>query len=119
MARRTREQIEAAKRRSETAWKYRLKTVYGLTPEEYWALYEAQGGRCAIRGCHATGKTKRLGVEHDHETGFIRGLACSTHNTWFGRAGDDPAVFDSAASYLRDPPAFAVIGRRAVPDQDK
>jgi Recombination endonuclease VII len=117
VARRTKEQIEAAKRRSETSWKYRLKREYGLTPDDYWALYEAQGRKCAIARCHATGKTRRLSVEHDHSSGYIRGLACSTHNSWFGRAGDDPAVFESAASYLRTPPAFAVIGKRAVPSQ--
>lgn len=67
---------------------------FQITGEQYWALYEAQGGRCAV--CRiATGKTKRLAVEHDHkaeciqrgdhpaDTGCplcIRGLACGPCN---------------------------------------
>jgi hypothetical protein len=37
---------------------------YGLTETEYRALYRAQGGRCYV--CRvATGKSRRLGVDHN------------------------------------------------------
>jgi hypothetical protein len=49
----------------------RVATVYGLTDGAYWALYEAQGGRCAIcgrgQGNPNGRKGKRnLAVDHDH-----------------------------------------------------
>jgi hypothetical protein len=31
------------------------------------------------------------------------------HNEWIGRAGDNPEIFDSLASYLRDPPAREML----------
>jgi hypothetical protein len=49
---------------------------YGLTEVEYRVLYRAQGGRCYV--CRkATGKSRRLGVDHDHLTGEVRGLVCT------------------------------------------
>ena len=87
-----------------------------FTAEDYWQLYESQGGKCAVFSCRANGRTKHLTVEHDHscENGHhparwcracVRGLTCGMHNEWIGRAGDEPEVFDSLAAYLRDPPA--------------
>lgn len=81
----------------------------GITGEEYRALYEAQGGKCAGPKCRATGKSKALAVDHDHETGEIRGLLCGPHNQDIGRYGDDPANFEAMAEYLRNPPARAVL----------
>lgn len=53
-----------------------VQRTYGLTPTEYRALYRAQGGRCYV--CRkAAGKAKRLGVDHDHLTGEVRGLVCT------------------------------------------
>ena len=49
---------------------------YGVTEAEYRALYRAQGGRCYV--CQkAAGKAKRLGVDHNHLTGEVRGLVCT------------------------------------------
>lgn len=53
-----------------------VERTYGLQADEYRALYYAQGGRCY--GCReATGKARRLGVEHDHLTGEVRALVCT------------------------------------------
>jgi hypothetical protein len=87
----------------------RLERVYGITPDQYDALYAAQGGRCAI--CRtATGKARRLAVEHNHGTGEVRGLACGPCNILIGKLGDDPVAFELIADYLRRPPARAVLG---------
>jgi hypothetical protein len=52
------------------------KYGYQITELEYRALYRAQGGRCYV--CRkATGKARRLGVDHDHLTGEVRGLVCT------------------------------------------
>lgn len=86
----------------------RVQKVYGLAPGEYARLYAIQGGRCAVYGCRATGKTKKLAVDHDHKTGAVRGLLCGPHNQLLGYAGDDPIVFRSLAEYLECPPASVV-----------
>lgn len=49
---------------------------YEITPAEYRALYRAQGGRCFV--CRrASGKAKRLGVDHNHLTSEVRALLCT------------------------------------------
>jgi hypothetical protein len=92
----------------------RVENVYGLKPGEYEALRAAQEGRCAI--CRrATGKTRRLSVDHDHKLeridlrGSVRGLLCRPCNDMLGHARDDVQVFIRAARYLLEPPARAVL----------
>lgn len=99
------------KAQKEAAHDKRVQRVYGLAPGEYQRLYEAQGGRCAILGCRATGTgKKRLAVDHDHKTGKVRGLLCSTHNQMLGDHGDNPEAFQSIANYLESPPAYEILG---------
>lgn len=53
------------KRRSKAAKEKRVEKVYGISAEEYDAILAFQSGRCAV--CQvATGRTKRLAVDHDH-----------------------------------------------------
>lgn len=86
-----------------------LKT-YGITSEQYEFLYKAQGGSCYIC-CRAKGISKKLAVDHDHATGYVRGLLCTTCNKILGHFRDDPRVADRAADYLLHPPAFRAIGK--------
>lgn len=94
---------------------------YGLTPEEYQSLCDKQNGRCAICGGR---ESRRLAVDHCHETGEIRGLLCSGCNgAKLGRLGHDierietraaeleakAALHRRAAEYLRNPPARGVL----------
>ncbi len=94
----------------------RVATIYGITVEFYWKLYEFQNGMCYI--CErAYGKTKRLAVDHDHkcEAGHpvenacelcVRGLLCTMCNRKIvGHLRDDPAAFRRGAEYLENPPA--------------
>jgi hypothetical protein len=53
-----------------------LRWLYGLTPEQYDEMLEAQGGVCAICGGISGGKRKRLFVDHSHDTGAVRALIC-------------------------------------------
>jgi hypothetical protein len=53
-----------------------VQKKYGLTPDEYRALFYAQGGKCYVCG-RAKGKSRRLGVDHNHLTGEVRGLVCT------------------------------------------
>jgi hypothetical protein len=49
-----------------------LKMRYQLTPDEYAQMLIAQGGKCAV--CEKPFRT--IDVDHDHDTGDVRGLLC-------------------------------------------
>lgn len=71
----------------------------GVTDEDYARMLEAQGGRCAISGCPRTPKTRRFHVDHDHKTGYVRGLLCHWHNRIMPR---DSREARALARYLAD-----------------
>lgn len=50
------------------------------------------------KGCHVKGS---LSVDHDHETGEVRGLLCNLCNTGLGKFKEDPSLLTKAASYLK------------------
>lgn len=60
----------------------RVQRVYGLKPGEYQEMLDKQGGVCAI--CGRRPVTIRLAVDHDHETGRVRGLLCRRCNRALG-----------------------------------
>lgn len=98
---------EARKRSRLKSHATRIEKIYGITGEQYWALYEAQGGRCAI--CRwASGKVKRLAVDHDHGTGRVLGLLCGRCNVNRGFYGNESLV--RWIEYNLDPPAPKIIG---------
>lgn len=79
---------------------YMLKSKYGLTLEEYDKLLEHQGGLCAICEKVPRGRGGLAPVDHDHETGDIRGILCSNCNHMLGHAKDDPGILRAGAAYL-------------------
>ena len=58
-----------------TRWK---SQGINLTTERYNEILADQGGVCAI--CFSPPKSCRLAVDHDHETGNIRGILCDYCN---------------------------------------
>lgn len=77
-----------------------LKFHYGLTIEQYERAIEKQNGLCAIcKKICACGK--RLAVDHNHETGKLRGLLCMRCNTAIGLLEEDTERFSSAVTYLK------------------
>ena len=63
-----------------SVWKSTLKFKYDITPEIYDAMYEDQGGKCYFCS-DGPGRGKgRLAVDHDRDTGFVRGLLCRPCN---------------------------------------
>ncbi len=48
-----------------------------------------------------SGRVRRLSIDHDHNTGDIRGLLCHNCNVAIGHLNDDPELLDAAAGYLR------------------
>lgn len=81
--------------------RWNLKKNYGISPEEYDELLQAQNNHCAC--CDATmadRSGKPLHVDHEHRTGLIRGLLCSHCNRALGNVSDDPARLRRLAAYL-------------------
>ena len=74
-----------------------LQYNYGLSEEDYQDLFEKQDGKCAI--CSEPGK---LGVDHNHTTGQIRGLLCRQCNTAIGSLKESQDLLDSAKGYLKN-----------------
>jgi hypothetical protein len=105
----------------EVSWASRIRREWNIEPELYWAIYDAQGGRCAMPRCTATGKTKMLAVEHDHDVArrecdhdpkrgckrCIRGLMCGPHN--YELIGKFKNSLQDALDYLAHPPAREVL----------
>jgi hypothetical protein len=95
---------DEVKRRKAAAHGKAIERTYGLTAEQYQQLKELQGGACAI--CQrARGISKRLAVDHDHQTGKVRGLLCGPCNKMLGHARDNPGFFARAIYYLNYPPS--------------
>jgi len=61
-----------------------LKNNYGITVEYYKELFIQQGGECAICRKPQSEFNYPLHVDHDHQTGKVRGLLCSGCNTGLG-----------------------------------
>lgn len=80
-------------------WRYGLRRRHGMTEQEFDVLFERQGGACVIcsrafkgtRGCH---------VDHNHETGHVRGLLCHGCNTGIGLLGEDRERISRVLDYL-------------------
>jgi len=72
----------------------------GFSVAHYEVLLAAQGGGCAICGAKEQASGRRLAIDHDHASGKIRGLLCTSCNIVLGRFSDDAQRFTSAARYL-------------------
>jgi hypothetical protein len=82
---------------------YRLKYEFGITVEDYNRMVEDQGGNCAICLLPPAGtgrNTQRLHIDHDHETGEIRGLLCHACNTSLGQLAEDHERMQRMIDYV-------------------
>ena len=76
-----------------------LKDRYGITVEQYEEMLAAQGGKCALCG-GMMDEGRRLAVDHDHETGEVRGILHVRCNTAIALFKDSPEICRKAAEYL-------------------
>lgn len=87
-----------------TSWLRRLR-VLGITEDDYLRLMEIQGGCCAIcRTDEPWSRSSTWAVDHDHDTGAVRGLLCSRCNRGLGHFKDDITRLRAAIAYLEEPP---------------
>lgn len=76
--------------------------LYGITPEQYCVLWGS--GHCPIcKRTFSAAPNRRPVLDHDHDTGLLRGLICAGCNYTLGTRKDD--WFLAAAQYLVTPPA--------------
>lgn len=73
----------------------RLERLYGLTPEGLEQLIASQDGLCAV--CV---ERPAQHVDHDHETGFVRGVLCFCCNAALGQMRDDVRILRAAIAYV-------------------
>lgn len=76
---------------------YQIKTIYGVTREEYNTLKIKFNNTCGI--CKKKPKYN-LAIDHCHKTGKIRGLLCRKCNSAIGFLNDDPNLVKAALEYL-------------------
>lgn len=77
---------------------------YGINLADYKEILDKQEGNCAICGNPETdirnGEVCNLAVDHNHETGEVRGLLCRSCNTALGLLKDDVTILKAAIDYL-------------------
>ncbi len=80
--------------------KCNYKRRYNTTIEEYDRMFEEQDGVCYI--CGEPSLAKRLAVDHNHETGKVRGLLCARCNIWLGIFENNEELFKQFKIYLKE-----------------
>ena len=74
-----------------------LKSRYQLSDDAAVALAEAHKRAC----CEICGSTIRLDVDHDHETGQLRGFLCRRCNIMVGHIEKSPELPARAMCYVK------------------
>lgn len=90
--------------------------IYGLTLEDWEAIWEEQGRVCAI--CKRKPKeNETFHLDHEHsngQSGPVRGIVCPYDNTRIIGRLKSPERAQALADYLRDAPAPRALGRVVI-----
>ncbi len=108
------QQLEAKRRKRKYMKKYDAKrklevkeknliNKYGMTLKEWNKMFQKQKGECAICGIHQSELHWGLCVDHNHKTGYIRGLLCHKCNDGMGRlrADEGTHILEQAINYIK------------------
>lgn len=83
---------------------YKRRYFYGINYEQFNNILINQNYVCAIclkkEKIKQNGNIKLLAIDHDHNTGKIRGLLCHHCNTILGLCEDSIYILDRAKDYL-------------------
>jgi hypothetical protein len=88
-----------AKDHKEKILQVKRKRLYGLMPYQYEQMVIQQGNKCGICEKSFIDKRSTPHVDHDHETGNIRGLLCSKCNLGLGQIG---LFLNNAIKYIEN-----------------
>lgn len=89
--------------------KWKLASKYNLTLDDYSHLLAFQSDNCPI--CHATPSERTFHVDHNRDTGEVRGILCGPCNQAIGLLRHDLELLAAASAYLANPPARAVLSK--------
>ena len=74
--------------------------MYDMPPDDYYSRLSAQDGKCAIESCGNYASERSLHVDHNHDTGSVRGLLCSKCNTALGLVNENTEILVGLIDYL-------------------
>lgn len=80
---------------------YDTKRRYGITSRVRKAIIAGQQQRCSICGQHED-VVGFLHIDHDHDSGVVRGALCSGCNSTIAFARHDPKILRDSARYLEE-----------------
>ena len=102
----------------------KVKGRHGLTTEQIHELARFQNFKCALSGfelkvvegvIYDPTTNKRISIDHDHQTGFIRGLLVQKVNwlvdQWEQDSYGKLTMPDEIRRYKEDPPAIQFLGK--------
>lgn len=78
---------------------YNLRSKFGIEIEQFNTMLNNQHGKCQLCNLDITGKGLAV-VDHDHVTGKIRDLLCSSCNTALGHFKENSVTMRNAADYV-------------------
>jgi hypothetical protein len=92
-----------------------LRQKYGVTEQQYEQAILAVGGVCEICG-QSCSVHRNLSVDHDHDTGFVRGLLCMKCNAGIGKFGDGIELLRAAVEYMErtDSESIQILNTKEV-----
>lgn len=94
--------------------KANIKANFGVTLDDKEDLINFQGRCCAVCGGNTPSKNLKRGwaLDHNHETGEIRGVLCYNCNVGLGMAKDSEDILLKMIAYLKDFPAPKFFGEK-------
>ena len=81
--------------------KYKKLTGIDITLEQLEELESKNNGKCWICGGVNNGRQKNLHMDHDHNTGKVRGMLCHKCNVVLGLVNDNPKILNTMIQYLK------------------
>lgn len=93
---------------------YHLTRRYGISAAMADEILKAQGGVCPI--CR---EREPAHVDHDHDTGEIRGILCVSCNAGLGSFRDNQDWLRAALDYLQSGPRYAPERRGKVKREEQ
>lgn len=98
-----------AERRTKQSRSSHLMSKFGISLDEYDNLLLKQDYKCAICGkslvklSDVVGRVRtNLCVDHNHATGKVRGLLCSSCNFVIGHSFENTEILSKTISYLQN-----------------
>jgi len=85
--------------RKNQKWSY-IKRQYNLTKDQYFLMLDLQNSRCKICN-NIFENSAKTHIDHDHNTGKVRGILCQKCNHGLGMFNDNIQLFYNAIQYLQ------------------